>query len=374
MAEPDLYRRLQQHLDRMPIGFPATASGVEISILKRLFSPEDAAIALELSAIAEPVDAIHPRLAWMCSLELLRARLDDMAARGLVLRGERHGTPRYGKLPFVLGIYEFQLPRLTAELERDVLQYFEEGFGTAVHTKGTTQMRTVPVNVSLTPERDVATYDDIRAHVRESPGPFAAMECICRLGKGLVGHPCVQTQRHDTCLTIGPAAEGMVRTGAARFVSREKMLELLDEADHDGLVLQPGNTQDPQFVCCCCGCCCGVLTTAKRLPQPAEYFSTNYYAEVDAERCEACGTCVGRCQMDAVSLDSGKAVVARSHCIGCALCVTTCPSDAMTLHQKDTRRVPPRNIPALYAQIYRERFGTLGLAMAAGRRFLGLKV
>lgn len=374
MAERDLYRRLQQHLDRMPIGFPATASGVEIRILKRLFSPEDAAIALELSAIAEPVDAIHARLARQYSVERLRARLDDMAARGLVLRGERHGTPQYGKLPFVLGIYEFQLPRLTAELERDVLQYFEEGFGTAVHTKGTTQMRTVPVNVSLTPERDVATYDDIRAHVRESPGPFAAMECICRLGKGLVGHPCVQTQRHDTCLTIGPAAEGMVRTGAARFVSREKMLELLDEADHDGLVLQPGNTQDPQFVCCCCGCCCGVLTIAKRMPEPARYLTTNYVAVVDEALCEACGTCYARCQMDAVSLDTGRAQVLTTHCIGCGLCLSTCQPGAMTLAPTGRPQVPPNDTVALYMKLFQERFGAWGTAVAVAKSALGRKV
>ena len=33
MTPEDLYRKLQQHLDRMPIGFPASKSGVEIKIL-----------------------------------------------------------------------------------------------------------------------------------------------------------------------------------------------------------------------------------------------------------------------------------------------------------------------------------------------------
>ena len=32
--EADIYRRLQEHLDKMPVGFPATESGVEIKILK----------------------------------------------------------------------------------------------------------------------------------------------------------------------------------------------------------------------------------------------------------------------------------------------------------------------------------------------------
>ena len=53
--ESDLYRRLQRHLDSMPIPFPATESGVELSLLKRLFSPREAEIALALSAVPEPV-------------------------------------------------------------------------------------------------------------------------------------------------------------------------------------------------------------------------------------------------------------------------------------------------------------------------------
>ncbi|MHA2340110.1 MAG: hypothetical protein ACXACX_22650 [Candidatus Hodarchaeales archaeon] len=39
------YRELQQHLDTFPVGFPATKSGVEIRLLKNLFTPEEARIA-----------------------------------------------------------------------------------------------------------------------------------------------------------------------------------------------------------------------------------------------------------------------------------------------------------------------------------------
>jgi len=372
-TDDDLYRRLQQHLDRMPVGFPATTSGVELRILRRLFSPEDAELALDLSAIAEPLATIHRRARARYARADLGIALDGMASRGLILKvGRRH--PKYGKLPFVVGIYEAQLTRLTADLERDIHQYFIEALGPGIHTRKTTQMRTVPVNVTVPVDNEVATYDDIRAYVRTSPGPFAAMECICRKGAALVGHACHQTTRRDTCLTFGAAARGIVETGAGREVSRDEMLQLLDDADRDGLVLQPGNTQAPLFVCCCCGCCCGVLTTAKRLPEPASFFSTNYAAHVDREACTLCGGCVDRCPMGAIALDDAAAAVALTHCIGCALCVTACTSDALSLMQKDGVRVPPKSLPALYTQIYRERYGTLGLATAAARRVLGLKV
>lgn len=32
----DVYRKLQKHIDNMPIPFPATESGVEINLLKHL--------------------------------------------------------------------------------------------------------------------------------------------------------------------------------------------------------------------------------------------------------------------------------------------------------------------------------------------------
>jgi formate hydrogenlyase subunit 6/NADH:ubiquinone oxidoreductase subunit I len=281
---------------------------------------------------------------------------------------------RYGKLPLVLGIYELQLPRLTPGLQRDIEEYEREAFGAALHTRKTTQMRTVPVDVAIAPERQVSTCDDIRRYVREAPGPFATMPCICRHGKDLLGEPCRQTTVRENCLTLGVAASSMVTSGAARFVTRDALLQLIDDADREGLVLQPENTQRPSFICCCCGCCCGVLTTAKRLPEPATFFSANYYATVDEARCEGCGTCLSRCQMDAVCLDTGKAAVLRSHCIGCGLCVTACPSEAVHLLPTERQRIPPSNTGALYAQIYRDRYGTLGLAAAAAKRLLGLKV
>ncbi|MFX1340874.1 MAG: hypothetical protein ACFFDK_19850 [Promethearchaeota archaeon] len=54
----DVYRELQQHLDKFPVGFPATESGAEIRILKHLFTPEEAKIATRLNDKFEPVDNI----------------------------------------------------------------------------------------------------------------------------------------------------------------------------------------------------------------------------------------------------------------------------------------------------------------------------
>src|SRR5262249_46126747 len=159
------------------------------------------------------------------------------------------------------------------------------------------------------------------------------------------------TQLRDNCLMIGKAAEWAAESGTGRAITREEMLELLDQADRDGLVLEPENTKAPMFVCCCCGCCCGVLGSARKLPRPADFFRSNFYAESSAA-CESCGMCEIRCQMEAISMVEEKAVVDRARCIGCALCISTCPSGALQLKAVEHPHDPPDDTKALYLKMF----------------------
>ncbi|MBY9009017.1 MAG: 4Fe-4S ferredoxin, partial [Candidatus Lokiarchaeota archaeon] len=55
----DVYRKLQQHIDEhMPVGFPQSESGAEIRFLQNLFTPEEASLTLNLSALPEPIERI----------------------------------------------------------------------------------------------------------------------------------------------------------------------------------------------------------------------------------------------------------------------------------------------------------------------------
>jgi len=58
----DVYERLADALDRLPNGFPRTASGVENAILKHLFSPEEANLALQVGGEWTPLPAIAERM------------------------------------------------------------------------------------------------------------------------------------------------------------------------------------------------------------------------------------------------------------------------------------------------------------------------
>ena len=369
-----LYRRLQQHLDRMPVAFPAAPSGVEIRILERLFTPEEAEIALELSALPETAATIHRRFGSRVALEELRGKLEHMAVKGIIRSLPMGREKRFCKMIFAVGMYEGQGRTLTPEFERDSRQYFDEAFGRAFHTGKTPQMRVVPVNKQIAIDHGTTTYDRIRAHIEASRGPFGTLRCICRHGHDLLDDPCRQTKLRHNCLVIGPAARWAVESGSGQAATREQMLDLLDQADRDGLVLQAENTKAPMFVCCCCGCCCGVLRSAKRLPGPADFFSSNFYAVADGEACQSCGACETRCQMEAITSHEGKAVVERARCIGCALCLTTCPSGALRLHTVDRPNEPPDDTKALYLRLFEDRFGRWGMAKLGARKLLGMKI
>jgi ferredoxin len=346
---------------------------VELRILRKLFTEEEARAALLLSAVPELLDRVAGRAA-ASDREVLADRLEAMAGKGLILATGRSGRRRYGKAPLAIGIYEMQVDRLTKDIQDDFEQYAREAFSGAFLTGKTNQMRTIPVNARFVPERVVGRYDDARALLAASPGPFAIQNCVCRQGRDLQQRPCRVSSGRRVCLAIGVAAKSVVRSGHGRSIGHDGVLQLLDEAERDGLVLQPSNTREPVFVCFCCGCCCGVLTMARQMPRPADYVVSNYRALVDAELCAECGTCLERCPMDAVRTHDGAAQVAGERCIGCGACVGGCATGAIRLEAKPRPTTPPRDLLALYARITRERFGWLGTARRAGRALLGRRV
>ena len=373
------YRRLQRHLDQMPIPFPATQTGVELRLLKHLFTPEEAVIALAVSAIPEPIARIRKRLKGIhLTAEELRASLDRMVEKGAIMGGRSmhrgKAVPAYGRAPLVIGMFEMQVDRLTGDFVQDFHEYQDEAFRAQALTKKTTQMRTVPINVEVGAPFKIGRYDDIRGYLGGTDGPFGVMNCVCRQAQNLSGHACTKSATNETCLTIGRAALYMQKRGNARLVSREEVLTLLDRAERDGLVLQPQNTQTPTFVCCCCADCCEVLAGTRGLERPAEFFRTNFLARVDDTVCTGCRTCVKRCPMDAVVVVEGRARVDTRRCIGCGLCASRCAKKAMGLQPRDWQSVPPRDQDAMYRKIMLERFGPLRLLAKGARISLGMKI
>jgi len=362
ITDDNTYRILQQHLDKQAIGFPSTWSGADIRLLKRLFTPDEAKLALHLTYKPSPTEQIRERAAADFSPARTTSLLDSMLTKGAIGWKEKDGLSHWYVLPLVVGMYECQDGDPSPEFMDDARAYMKTlRFGTSFLAVKPSQMRTIPINRSIPVEHHVATYDQVRTIVQNSPGPFVVLPCICRRSEAMKGKPCKKTSREETCLAFGDMAKMVLRRKHCREVTRDEVLAILQQNEDDGLVLQPANTRQPEFICSCCGCCCGMLSYQKVLPHPIDFWSSNYYAEVSPEACLRCGTCVSRCQVNAITLNgpSGEALVDLGRCIGCGLCVPTCPSDAVRLINRAQETVPPKDEEALCDEIMANKKGTI---------------
>lgn len=353
----DVYRRLQQHLDDLPGGFPPTEDGVELRILRRLFTPHEAELACHLTLIPETVQVIAYRAGE--AVEAIEPRLTAMVEKGLIFGVYREDQPRrYQAAQFVVGIYEYQLNKMDEAFIHDVEAYWDTLFEPEVW-KAAPQLRTIPVYESVTYVPEVMPYEQAETLIRDHDR-IAVAPCVCRQEQEILGKGCDKPK--ETCLSFDGGADFYVRSGMGRYISLDEAMEIIALANEAGLVLQPSNSKKASFICACCGCCCGVLRNLKRYPEPATLVATAFQARLDVDTCVGCGVCVDRCQMDAVTVTDGKATLNLMRCIGCGLCVSTCPTGALTLARKpasEQPRVPP-NIAMTMLRLARER-GRLGV-------------
>lgn len=346
----DVYQKLANHLDNLPGGFPATESGVELRILKRLFTPREAQIATSLTMRLEPAEAIASRMD-MDAGEMEQV-LAEMSRKGLIVRSSKGERNLYMAAQFIIGIWEYHVNDLDEQLIRDFNAYVPYLMKTQLGLK-TQQLRVIPVSKSISADMHVMPYEQAEKIIRDQ-SKIVVAPCICRKEHRIVGKGCDKPE--EACLIFGGGAHFYEGNKIGRTISQDEALDILKKGMDAGLVLQPGNSKKPLNICMCCGCCCQILKNLKSVDKPAKFACSSYYAEVDENACTACGNCETCCQMDAISIED-IAAVDRDRCIGCGLCIPSCEFEAIRLCEKDEAEKwdPPANIIHTYINIAKER-------------------
>ncbi len=346
----DVYKRLAEHLDNTPCGFPTTESGVEIRILKQLFTEEEAAVAATLIMMPETPQAIAQRTGQ--DAEVLSPLLKEMANKGLIIHTNKKGSDLYMTAQFVVGIWEYQVNRLTEELIRDANEYIPYLMKEQDKHK-TRQLRVIPVSQAINADMKVMDYEEAEKIIR-AQSKIVIAPCICRKEHKMVGKGCDHME--DGCFVFGGGAYYYEQRGIGKSVDHDEAIAVLRKGVAEGLVLQPGNSLKTMNICMCCDCCCQILSYIKKTDKPSTAVNSSYFAVVDEDACTACGMCEQRCPMDAITVD-GVASVNKDRCIGCGLCVAACDFESMKLQGKDEsdRWVPPATIVDTYMAIVNEK-------------------
>jgi electron transport complex protein RnfB len=333
--QSDPYRQLAQRLDSLPNGYPPSPDGLELKLLAKLFTPQEAELASHLRLTIESSRQIAERTGG--DPKEVRDMLKSMAKRGLINAGRIEGGLGYGLMPFVVGIYEMQVDKLDAELAQLFEQYYQQSFGYMLEIEPSVH-RVIPVGESVQVDMEIRPYESAADIVNHAQA-WGVTECICRKQKSLVGDPCDHPL--EVCMILNQTPGAFDQVSHIRSLTREEALDTLQIAARAGLVHTVSNDQrGSSYICNCCTCSCGILRGISELGIANAVAHSAFINVVDEELCLACEDCLEYCQFDALSLDL-IARVDQLRCVGCGVCVQSCPEGALSLVRRPEEQIIP---------------------------------
>lgn len=335
----EVYERLAEALNKHPEGFPRTKSGVEIKILMRILSEEEAELGCNLTHKMETVETISDLTG--IPKKNVETQLLAMMSDGKVWRrmSERLGKWTYRMAPFIPGFYEEYIVKTQDMQLLHLMGHYAQEGALQIMTPTPALQRVIPASESITPEM-ILPYDDVKKAIMDA-GSFALFDCTCRVTRDMHGDRPCNFPTHN-CLQLYDEKP----RGGTNEISRETALKVLDEAERVGLVHTGTNyIAGMHWICNCCGCCCNLIRNLVEEGLDGAIAKANYYAVAKMNTCDGCELCVDRCPVNAVRVNDVIPVVETPICIGCGLCVTGCPTGTLSLVRKSENEIiePPMN-------------------------------
>ncbi|MBU1564194.1 MAG: 4Fe-4S dicluster domain-containing protein [Proteobacteria bacterium] len=358
---------LIDRLNKYPIGLPD--SDKLRQILAILFSEEEAFVASRFPLTEATLPELVRATGWESTK--LKAILEQMAEKGLVMDTTYGGKDFYLLMPGLIGFFELTFMKQrndlpVVELAQLMTEYLygdpEQKMGREFFTSKTPLTRSLPYEEHVPVSSQVATYESAREIVKNA-GYGAIGMCYCRHKKEHLNESCKKkAPTKEICISLGTAAKFMVRRGFAEHRSTEQLLAILSQARDLRLTHITDNIRHkPSFICNCCSCCCELLGGVL-MGYPMGVAKTNYTLQVDSETCLGCGLCQKACNvaaLETVGVDNGKnkkrMQVIGDNCLGCGACISACPSNSLSLVHIPGRPVPPEKKKDLMKQILKEK-------------------
>uniref|UniRef100_A0A7C4AQM3 4Fe-4S ferredoxin n=1 Tax=Desulfomonile tiedjei TaxID=2358 RepID=A0A7C4AQM3_9BACT len=289
-------------------------------------NPEEARLLLALPgnapALAERLGIPEPEVAAM---------LHALFIKGVVFPSAKTDPPTYKMSRDLVQFHDASILWPDAPREfLDLWQEFMEAEWPEVAVAFSQMMprpftRVIPVGVTIQAKTHILAFEDVK-EIIENAKTISVTKCTCRL----TAHKC--DKKLEACLQINRGAEYNIARGTGRRLSKKEALDIVREAEQDGLIHVVMNKQEvDQFICNCCPCCCQTMPILiQRGISVVE--PSRFAASVDPATCSSCGTCLDRCYFSAITLgEEGPAVVDQTKCMGCGLCMVTCPTESISM-------------------------------------------
>jgi electron transport complex protein RnfB len=303
-------------------------------ILKKLITTDDVQILLEMplsvSEFSEKYQLEEPQA---------EKKLEELADKGVCLPLEKNGQLKYCCVSNVIQVHDATIhgalnnnyspvPIEIVEMWRSFRETeWLEMLKLMERMPNANHGRCIPSYSSVKDEPELSPLENLKTIIEKAPR-LAVVDCPCRWLEVQAGEMDKPT---FTCLSM---TEKSVKYILDRKIGKELSLEegyaLLEECETAGLIPTAGKKGQPKQLCFCTAREC-IILRAQYLYGYDLWDRSRFDATVDEDSCEGCGTCVDRCEMDAISMNDDLAVIDTDKCFGCGICTITCPSDALKM-------------------------------------------
>ncbi len=305
-----------RHIQDLP-GVIVGYTDPEYKALECCMTDEEAKLILKMKLLVDyTVEELAKKMKW--SVEKTSRVAEHMAATGILSTDpadpshlDANGKPQrtYHFTIFVPGILEAlvdnvklaeQFPQIPEAFSEYTIKRIIPLAGNLKIGHGV--MRVIPIESAID-KLNPDEHERISHYFQDENETYSVAPCSCRVSRRIMGEGCGHLEA-DMCIQIGGAARGFIHTGKARKISRQEAFEIMEKAEHNGLMHEIPNIDGvgkTHALCNCCGCSCFSLRTGEYF-HTATMIRSNYISEVDPEKCVACGECVEICPMNALHL------------------------------------------------------------------------
>lgn len=291
--------------------YKITPDCAEYKVFEQWMTDEQITLLLAIKGAMKPnfVGGIARRAGM--DKEKARQMLRELTEIGLLVQVlvPKIGLEIYLQPLYTPGVFEFLLLNEPFCRAHPEIAYAFEQHATDSQTEhamntpmGAGIMRVIPVESAIPAEAQQIDKERVSYYIEKNADHLCALPCQCRRVRKLMGEGAGDMDE-SFCLFMGHCADMFINLGRGKKLTKEEAYEMMRHVEEIGCVHQITTLEDGNTfaICNCQPESCLALGVTQYFNTPA-FTQSNYVAEIDREKCVACGQCVDKCANNAIKL------------------------------------------------------------------------
>ena len=290
--------------------YKITPDCAEYRVFEQWITDEQISVMLAMTSMKP---AFVPIIAKKAGLSVKRTRevLHEITDIGLVVQVvvPKVGLEIYLLPPYTPGVFEFLLINEKFCLKHPEIAYAFHQHATTSQIEhapntpmGAGIMRVIPIESAIPADAQKIDNERCSKYIEDNEGHLSITPCQCRRVRKLMGEGSGDLDE-GLCIFMGHVGDMFNRTGKGRPCTVAEAKALIQKCDERGCVHQITTLhQGETFAICNCmpeSCLALGMTQYYNTPSASK---SNYVAEIDHEKCVACGQCTDRCANNAIQM------------------------------------------------------------------------